>query len=517
MAYAVTVVVEAGVQSLLKPLIGSLDVQSLPASEFELVVVDRGLSEDARSWLYKLASRRTNIRVVDRLPEDLAAWAVVATDVQRFFGDGLRQLLAFADARQVQVVLARRTHVDSPVGPGLLEDRVLKSPPSPDLVNSAVVMTDSRRLTEEPTGLAVRTAGAATGVFASYPVAEAVPGDVSSAAALEVTDAFAEWDGSVLLLTASGTVTGLEGSARPVVLLRSLRSGVTYLADTDGSVGAEEVGGPAVADGDANSAGARRARRWALTARVRPRDPLGAPLLSGQWLPEISISEEHQVLLPVALPVLRAPGAIVGGAVVSTGTDGRGRFVLDVGATSTPLVSAFSSEDARVHETAQGSVLTLTLPGVHVDGDQTVPDCSIGLDQLTLPARLQVLGDRAEIVAFLSGIAGTYALKVRLGRKAAATGLTVVVDGRGMMTVVATPPPTPPAPTTPKKSPPRAAGNETSRPSKGRARRQGKNPPSGPVARLRRALPGWLQPTARRISHHPTARRWYRKLTGLSR
>ncbi|MGT2426487.1 hypothetical protein [Amnibacterium kyonggiense] len=136
----------------------------------------------------------------------------------------------------------------------------------------------------------------------------------------------------------------------------------------------------------------------------------------------------------------------------------------------------------------RGVLLTLEQPTVHVHGD-AVLDARLLLDSFALPARLVCRDGAARVEAFVSSLAGTSRIDLRIGGGGPVrTGLRLRVDGVGAMTAEAVPPSPPPAP------PARAAG------------------PPRLVQRIRRRAPASLEPLVHRMSRVPALRRAYRSL-----
>jgi hypothetical protein len=120
---------------------------------------------------------------------------------------------------------------------------------------------------------------------------------------------------------------------------------------------------------------------------------------------------------------------------------------------------------------------------------------------------IETQGGTGVLTAFVSGLAGTTPILAEFGRSGMQpTGLSLEISGVGQMSIVATPPP-------PAKKPATSAPKD--RPTKRKRRK--KRRATGPLARLRRAVPAPLEPGVRAISRHPLARRVYRRLTGLAR
>lgn len=105
-------------------LIASLDAQSLPADEFEVILCDDGSGEATRARLAEVARTRANVRVLT-LPHigwpgtprnhgiDAARGRYVyfCDHDDRLFDDALRALCAYADAHRSDVVIGREVGI----------------------------------------------------------------------------------------------------------------------------------------------------------------------------------------------------------------------------------------------------------------------------------------------------------------------------------------------------------------------------------------------------------------------
>jgi hypothetical protein len=163
-----------------------------------------------------------------------------------------------------------------------------------------------------------------------------------------------------------------------------------------------------------------------------------------------------------------------------------------------------------------------------VEADSPLP-AVIALDRLRLPAEVVPAAGSATLTAFISGLAGLYALSFQLGREPLQrTGLAVVIGGDGAVTVSTAPQKAPAAPPRPKSSaskPPPSGGTKSTpgtgpKPkskAKTTSRPRQQVPATGPVARLRHAVPRSWEPQVRRLSRVPVLRTTYRRLTGLRR
>jgi hypothetical protein len=165
-----------------------------------------------------------------------------------------------------------------------------------------------------------------------------------------------------------------------------------------------------------------------------------------------------------------------------------------------------------VTESADGSMLVIQLPRVHVSGKAQI-NGEIVLDRLPLRAQLITEDGAARLEAYVTGLAGSPKIATRFGEvPARQTGLCLNISPSGNMVVsrVQPPPPTPRLPTT------RPATKPASKVPRKKA--VAGKPQSQPLTRaqhLRRALPKALDPLVRRVARNPHARWIYRKAAGL--
>jgi len=111
----------------LDALVASLDAQTLPQSEFEVLLIDDGSPDDTPSRLDAIARRRENYRVI-RLPpsgwpsrprnvgidEAAGAYIVFVDHDDRLFPDALRAACALADRTGADVLDGKESKSDTP-------------------------------------------------------------------------------------------------------------------------------------------------------------------------------------------------------------------------------------------------------------------------------------------------------------------------------------------------------------------------------------------------------------------
>lgn len=374
-------------------LVRSLDVQTLPAADFEVVVADDS-ADGSAGRLRDLEGHRPNVVVVSAAPDaDRAALARRHASGEHVLE--LDQDLRLAP-RALELLLGRARES----GAAVVRGRVAGAP------DRTVALVREGAEASEPVDLDADYACA---------LADARPLPVPQGVGIRT--AAVRWESGLLRVDA--TVEGGIGDARLV-----LADGVTDL-ETPAVV----VEGTVSATVDLRTAEAGR--------------PIGDGV--------------RDVLLrlrnadgPVDLPLPAGPrlAAIIDGrpSVVRAGEHGA---QLDVGATATPVTGAAPQATATVVESVRGVLLTLDQPGLHVHGDADLHGRLL-LDGFALPARLVCRDGAARVEALASSLAGVSRIALRFGGgKPVQTGLRLRVDGVGVMTVEAVPPPKPEAPSAP--------------------------------------------------------------------
>lgn len=527
----ISVVVAADSARSPHDVVGSLDAQTLASDRFELMLLDRGLTDAARASLERLAERRTNVRVLpadaDWLDEVSGAYVLLAGHDQLYFPDALSRLVAYAETHSLDLVAGRPVQLGQPLVATFLSD-------DPDLIGEAcdsalaspvrLVRRDRARRLGDALDVAP---DARVGVLASYPAAYLPTRSVEPALVVYVDRPSLSWQGSDVRIEAMGTVASEEGEAlQPVLLLRQLGTFLTYVLPSEGSV-------------DPRTAGAQ-VSRWQVTATFSPLTAAEGPLPPGQWQVDVVLSGAQRASAPVRLPGASLPVGLLDDLVLVT-TDGpRDTLHLDVGATRSAVVTDAVAARATVTESAAGSLLQVQLPEVHVQTSKPLAG-HIALDRFRMPATLETASGTAQLSAFVSGLAGAYPISAQVGSSPLRpTGLTLEISGAGEMRVVPTPPPrkAPPAkpnradavnsarrtgPARKRTQPAKKAAKKTAAKKTGAtktgAKRKGAAPKPtahGPVAQLRRAVAKSLEPQIRKLRKQPLARALYRRATGLT-
>ena len=472
-----------------RPLIASLDGQSLPYADFEVLFADWRGNRDLVHRLAQLCRHRPNMAVVSTgdtatpsqaLSEALTRASgeyVLYVDVRdALLPESLERLYGIACIEGADLVLGR----DSGRAPQqLFED----SPAITGVVDLAAVHVGYRKsfLVELGVGLTHDAATPYDPRFraAAFDKASTVAALGSYAFTPDVSET-----GGRLLLAASSTswqrdvlrvrTEVLAGqdcqvpeSAVTRLLLRNRESGVQYPLETWVSAGEGSL---------------------SLQADLSPRTAaLGDQLAEGSWQLWAEAASERGFYGSAALEPCPVQPAIIDGVVVARGRS-RDSLDVEVGVTTRGVVRARAKE-ATITETAAGSVMTLPLRNVHVHGSGEL-DGHLALARLAVPAKIVFGEGTARLEAKVSGLAGSYALSTQFSTsQPVPMGLTLVVSGLGEMSVVRTPPKRePPAPT------PQPAASH------GLAEQ---------LSSIRRALP---DAAARPLSRIPGARRAYQRL-----
>ena len=472
--------------AVLPAFVRSVDAQTLPAAEFELVVVDAS-SDGSFGRLQQLAERRPNVTVL-RADAEATEPDRIGVALERATGEyvvvvGQEQQLA-PRALEVLLEIARRTEADVVLG------RVAGAAAS----GSAVLAEDADRLDPseiDPTGCLAM-------------VRKSVPaGHAHAGAALLDLPAFT---GAAATVSAVGryACASTEAASPPSSLDVSVappeyrwRDGMLHIA---AEVRLLESPSPAlrmwlvVARGQAEialPATIEPGERDGMTTRVSAvLDPMtaeaGHPLEDGPWGLLLRLAGPRgEVTAP--LPAGPTRSAVVAGRPYVVGARA-GAAYLDAGAVQTSVVGAVPKSQAAVVESEHGSLLTLDYPALHTHGD-AVLDGRLLLGTFGLPARLICHGGRARFEAYVGALAGVSNLAVVVGGgEPVPTGFRLRVGGTGEMTLE-----DPPV----AKAPPRAAPSAAAAPL---------------VQRLRRRVPDAMDPLVRRLARVPILRGTYRRL-----
>lgn len=489
--------------SQLAPLITSLDTQTMRPAQFEIVLVS---TDDARSdRLEALAAQRPNVTLLRSagpaeaaLVQAFAAangtWTLIlgndatARNV-RLLPEGLERLVRYAqDQDQELDWLAARSSHRNPKGrlTGVFVETERRSggpvPPSPCILHRTARLREAGAETG---------AGDRGGVYADYPclVLDADPAAPEAEPRVTVAEATGAWQGSrlevaVTLTESSGDTTRCS--------IQHRTTGLEYWLPTkvDGSV-------------------------------VRAEIDLGSPSYpkpdEGPWELWLTVIDGDGAGEKVRVPKLPVPSAVVGGVLVAAGTTGDG-FTLDLGAAQLPAIGELPAARASIVEAADGTLGTLPVPALHVDGDARIGGQLLQAG-FPLPAELVATDGEARIECLLSGIPGSNPLLTRFGTsKASPTGLSLSIGAVGEMTIHPTPvKPAKPAPKPAPKPTPKPAAKPAPTPSaqangkKANGKKKVKPKPTA-LTKMRRRVPGFLEPAVRGISRNSAARSIYGKI-----
>ena len=548
MPTGLSVVVVADGSADLVGLVRSLDQQSVPATDFEVVIVDRGLTAESRARLAYLAARRPNVSlsgpaedVLDRLAERV----LLVGPRSRLFPEAIAYLIERAENTDLDIIAGRSVFPNHPLTSPFLTDLEVDDVSDRVRALQAPVMLVARHWVDGTTGrLADDVTGATVGTLARYPVSEETDlGGPPVPGSPVVTEVVTTWVDRVLEVSCAGTWHAVEPAAgdKMIAILRRLGSQLSFVTDAEDVVGS---------------------RTWNAAVRVDPfTAAAGTSLPPGIYEIDLILLMPGGATVPVAVPS-GGPSGVIGpelSVLVSTGATS-GRLQIDVGPAYFSVLQDVDPDDAEVIESASGSVLTVTLPFPAL-GD-TCLSARLGLGSLRLPATIECHAGKATFRAHVSGLCGDAEITSQFGRsRFQPSGASLLIDGTGAMSVVRTasletrspallqltsttgqprPAPSPPGPTPaapnpgvdptqnpappadgdPRPEPPLAAVDPGSvhDPEPEPAPAVGSPPRSpSPVARPRRAVPGALEPIARAVSRNPWAQRIYRSLSDRTR
>ena len=487
----------------------SVDRQTLPPSDLEVLLVDAGTDPAARDRLEQLVANRPHFRLVETpagsgpgARRDAGAHAAAGRYLL-FLDDGvvladeaLERLCAFADEHAADLCLGKTGRRGGrPPGADLFtanrpraeKDAVLdQALESPVLYRRDFLVENGLGHPEStgPDGATALAREAATrtdrisvladhAVFADTrrPASGSTPATQVRPKARHVGTTWV--DGALRVTVDLEHPAGADGVDGDDV---EVLGGVVRPSD-----GTEWLAPPADVQLDRGAATGLR-----VTATLRPQVLAGgAPLANGTWRPVLVLGGagwSQRLRVPAPKGLVRS--ALCGDVVVVCHQDG-GHLALDVGAVRTPVVPAVDAAAATVVESARGSVLSAPVrdldlpPGREVDGLLRIGD-------LPVRAVLRADPDGATLSACVSGLPGSYPLATKFSRAPfAATGASLEVAGDGTMTVRRVAP-----------------------------ARKAATPPPAPASAPARRLPAGLKRAAKRV---PGSRALYRRLVGAAR
>lgn len=442
-AVSVITVVDEDLSSF-RTLLTSLDLQSLPTDQFELVVADGGLPDDVRSVLDTIARCRPNVRTVAGTSGSILGAAldaasgiyVLAVDVT----DELRpQALARLHDEAVrtgsEAVVGKRIHPDGdangwrvltrdgPVDP----DSVSQLSGLPVLVARHAAPAESRS-SRDFAARAVENAEAPT-VLASY---SCIIGDRTEEPAAATSTALsasapteATWsDGALTLSVALNAHPGLDADDL-MAFVRSRETGEEWPITLSASHADATID---------------------ITMTVDPATAaMGEPLAQGRWRVVLrDRAESASSDFPIAAPAERVLPGIVDGRVVIAFRTRSGDLDLDVGGTRRSALTRVDPAHCVIGEDARGTLLTVHIPVGTVRGNASL-DGRLRLGSFPIKARIVTDGQEARLESWLTGLAGTSELSTDFGSaKPVPMGLTLEISGTGEMSVRRTPPKTRP-------------------------------------------------------------------------
>lgn len=505
MSCKITVIARvAGAGTWLADLVDSLDAQDLAYDEFEVMFLVPDPGSGVGQRLTGLSRRRPNVGV--------AAWTADAATLARqisgewvldlgpdlrsrepvLFPQALSRLAGFGTDHDCQAVLGRAvSRTGGDVDDLLLTDRPRLEGGLTSLAVPAHVIVLRRDLAMAA-GLhggdgAARslTGGENVGVLGAYPsLLITTARQAAAGGSVQAGKPAVEWRRGRVVVTATGSGPDVDGG-EVLFGIRHKGSGLEYWlpASTARCAGGTFSG---TAEIDVRTAAA------------------GSPLGEGVWTVAVGVPAGATGLhtcspLP-PLPPEPAVAGVVDGVLVVPTTAGS-QFALDIGATRSRVVPNLSPADVGIVESARGTLMTVRLGHLAVNGDSRTPG-HLHLDRFPLRAYLVAEDGRARIECFVSGLAGTSALSARFGPgKPEETGLNLVISPTGVMTVV-------PAPDKPANASTTAPAGARPQPKRAAGAAQ-----ASVIARLRRRVPAPLEPAVKSLAKNRVAARVYRAVT----
>jgi hypothetical protein len=444
----------------------SLDQQTLPAAEFEVLVVDDGADPATSTRLSDVIAHRTNVRRVaiepgasaqealdTALADASGEYVLVLPTHRRITREALARLCQHADVTAADVCLGLTgvagtrpatlppTHAADPVELGA--DDPLRDPATGRI---------HRRSTADPALLASELEGAAA----------ALPPGVRAAAVTSLT-CFVDgrWSGS--------DVPALPERARYAVRASAViwSAGALEITASVSAIEAEDVR-VSRASIFSKESGVERSlddldvektpEGANLVLRIDPEDVPGVGRLpAGIWWPTVDVGDDS-LLIEIA-PRL-AEGATLRGRPVVSFAKAR-RLGLDVGGSAHQPIRRLDPRQSSVVEDSRGSLLSCRLSNIDVAPEGRVTG-SLKLGSLPVVAWLERGdGDAPVLRAWVSGLAGSSNLATQFTpAPQALTGARLAINGVGVMNVRrarrktrrktsgAAPTPSVPAPTT---------------------------------------------------------------------
>jgi hypothetical protein len=488
MTGTITVLIRAAEEGAwLNRLVTSLDAQDLPYDRFDVAFL---VSEPSglRSRLTELSGRRPNVRVVQQVSEALdhgSEWFLdigsnLAAKNPYLYPQALSGLVEFGTRHACQAVLGRVVIAAA----GAIDARLLGDNPrlEPDQIQAAAagaVAAVRRELVSTDDGSWASDRAETVGVRGEQPFllvrkSAGAPTDSS----IRVETSSAEWDKGMLVVRAAGS--GHDLTADTVLFGLHQLGGIEYvLPTTTTECASGRFSGSSAID---------------LTSAALDH----GPLTPGVWKIVVGTHagpSSRFTYAAVPSPTV-GPGLVEGTLVaIAAGRD----LAIDIGATRQGIVPPVTPPDVTIAESSAGTLMTVSLPGLHAYGDSRTSG-HVHLDGFGLPAHLIVDSTVPRVECFVSGLAGTSSISTRFGAADPhPTGLDLTISPVGTMTVARRPKPTPPA----ARTSPAASEAPTS------ARN------ASPVRALRHNVPPMLEPAVERLARNRAAARVYRALGNI--
>lgn len=414
MPVRVTVVIAPNAASS-RGLLASVDRQSLPAADLEVLVGDDEQSPELTSLLDDLAAHRTNLT---RVPVPAGT-------------DPAEALLARASGEYVVALRPKRTLTDDALE--RLADRADAS--AADVCRGLTGRAGVRpaRLAAPgelpgPAGALRRRAGLTADVLAADLAGDDAPDDGATAV---VADALCFLDGG----KAGGRPAETAGDAQALAQRVSWRDGVLEVV-ADLTEPAVEVTASVFhpATGvewqltDASVAGGQ------VTFRLDPEDVAGrGPLPDGLWWPSLRLGTDRVLLVSASEQVAHG-GTLRGRTVVSHAREQR--LAVDVGGGGRQPIRRLDPAATTVVEDSRGSLLTSPVANIDLAPGQRVTG-ELRLGKMPVVAWLEHLNGTGPVLrAWVSGLAGESTLETRFSSAPfAPTGTQLEIDGVGAMKV----------------------------------------------------------------------------------
>ncbi|RYP88038.1 hypothetical protein EKO23_04100 [Nocardioides guangzhouensis] len=400
--------------------LASLDRQSLPPRDVEVLLLDSGDDPDLTRRLVDAVHHRTNVRLTQAGPAGDTPSAqhlakLTSADYVLELPAGSRVTRSGLDCL---VRAADRSNADACTGQVGRPSRGLALVPDGAPATWGRLLRRSTLEGGDP--VEVEETVPDVVLFDGPNGSSAVPGDEPDVdTAPRATDV--RWTGGVLHLALElPPSTGAD--ARVTVSLFSPVVGIDWPVDER-----------AVEAGPTSGTDVR-----SLLVAVDPATlAAGQPLPTGTWWPVVRVHHEGR---PASVSLVRvgrrrAAGGTHHGIPVVTFAE-RGRLGLDVGASDHPLVPRIRAGQCRVEESARGSLMTCHVPELDLEPGARLRG-HVRLGRFEALADLEgAAGGGADLTAWVSGLPGSSRLFTKFSSSGySPTGARLVIDGTGGMRV----------------------------------------------------------------------------------